>query len=108
MFGKTQKLTDAAARIQLLRLESDLNRKLLLAEWSGMRQEIQGVTDRLGTLGTLASLAAKAGAASVDLLNGIPRSEAQGAGAKSSWASTFFHAVRMGRWVWSVFHPPRR
>ena len=108
MFGKTQRLTDLVIRKQMLVLESDLNRKLLQGEWGGIRQEIRGLTAGLESLGSLASLAARVGAAGTDFLNGIPRSDRRAAGAKSSWASSFLHAVRMGRWVWSVLHPPRR
>jgi hypothetical protein len=108
MFGKTQRMKDLAARRQMLVLESDLNRQLLLREWHGIRQEFHGLTAGLGSLGSLASLAAQVGAASTDFLNGIPRNNRRAAGAKSSLVSSVLHAVRMGRWVWSVLHPPKR
>jgi len=108
MAGKTSRLTALEMRKQLLLAESDLNRKLLSAEWAGVRNEIHGLTSRLGSLGSLASVAAQVGAASTGFFNGLsPRERWPEAAKKSSWFASLLRGVKVGGVLWSVLRSRR-
>ena len=110
MSGKTTALSGLAAletRKRILVLESDLNRKLLLSEWTGVQQEFQGLTGRLGSLGSLAAMAAQVGAASTGFFGGFSPPPTGADQTKSSWFSTVLRGFRIGGQLWSVLRSRR-
>lgn len=108
MSGKTHGLTARETRRQMLLLESELNRKLWLTEWAGLRQEIQGLTGGLESLGSLASVAAQVAAVSTGFFQGITPRDPPAAPAKSSWLAALLRGIRLGGVLWSVLRRPRR
>lgn len=108
MFGETTRLKDLASRKQLLRLESDLNRVLLLADLRGVKQEIHTLTARVCSAGLLAVLAGQVGTTLSGLVKSIFHRQRPPEKSRSSVVSAIFRCLRTGLAVWAALRGRER
>lgn len=97
MASKKTKLTPLEVRKQLLVLESELNRRLLVEAVDDWHEEVHRTKQHLLTLGSTVSTVAKVGAT----ISIVRRLFARRNGhAKSSWLGGLFRGVTTGMSVW--------
>ena len=101
MSAEKNKLTPLEARKQMLILESELNRVLLVKEVEEFGGEIREVALRAQHVKSVISTAADlAGAFSTLRQAFAPRAEG---GAKTGWFSKFMSTARAGASIWQAF-----
>jgi hypothetical protein len=101
MSGKKPDLTPLESRKQLLILESELNRVLLLNEARELKGEVHKVAELARGMGSVVSSAADVAGALSSLGHALaPKLEN---GGKPSWISTIVNTARAGASLWQAF-----
>ena len=98
MAGKKNKLTPLEVRMQMLLVESNLNRVQLEREWRGLQGEIHRLTGHFKTVGSLTMAATKAGTMISIWRRFFGRSSSQHA--KLSWLSSLLDGIKAGTSLW--------
>ena len=101
MSGKKPGLTPLETRKQLLVLESEVNRVLLVNELREFRGEVKKIASHITGMGSVVSASADVAGAFAAIAHAFGRKKE--AGEKSSWISTIFSGVRSGFSLWRTF-----
>jgi hypothetical protein len=102
MPGEKPNLTPLESRRQLLVLESELNRALLLNEVRDLKNEMHQLKAQVNAMGSLVSFAAELASTFAAVGNAFTSRSENGPG-RSSWISTLVHVVKVGASVWNAF-----
>lgn len=101
MFREKNKLTPLEARKQMLILESELNRALVVKEAEELRGEVRDAVMQAQHVKSLISTAADLAGAFSSLRQAFaPKADN---GTKRGWFSTFMSTARAGASIWQAF-----
>lgn len=101
MSRERSELTPLESRKQLLILESELNRALLVKEMGELKGEIHKVALQARSMGSVINTAADLAGAFATLGHAVaPKNEN---GRPQSWLSTIINTVRAGASLWQAF-----
>jgi hypothetical protein len=101
MSGKKPDLTPLESRKQLLILESEVNRALLLNEVQEFRGQINKLASHVTGVGSVVAASADLAGALATLGHALaPKREG---GEKASWISSIVNGVRAGFSLWRAF-----
>jgi len=104
MFGKNPRMTPLQSRKQLLLVESELNRALLVGDMAALAADVRALTSRAKSIATIASSTA----ALVAGLAAFRRKKSESAGGKTSWLQTILKGAGLLFSLWTSFGPKDR
>ena len=102
MFGKNPRLNALESRKQLLIVESELNRALLIQECGGVADGVRSLADGVATIRSMLSATASVMASLASFWSG----KSGDAGAKPSWMDTILKRAGAVSNLWQAFRAP--
>jgi len=105
MSGKITNLTPLQARKQLLVVESELNRRQLVADWMDVKAGVDHLAAQITTLTSVAESAVKLGATVTNFFHGFQaakkhQEDEEEEESKPSWISGLFNLAKRGISLW--------
>ncbi len=105
MSGEKSTLTAFESRKQMLVLESELNRALLLKDVQDLKHEMHHLKSQVQAMGSLVSSAAELASTFAAVGQAFSSRSEDGnghSGGRTSWISTLVNGVKMGASIWST------
>jgi hypothetical protein len=97
-------MTPLQVRKQLLVVESELNRRQLVSDWTDVKAGVDHLADQITTLTSVAESAVKLGATVTNFFHGFQASkqhrEDEEEESKPSWISGLFNLAKRGVSLW--------